>query len=469
MEIVSKPTLLYFVIGYIVAIVLMGIYYSKKIESSEDFILAGRTLGPIILMGTMLATWCGSGTVTGGYNSLAYSFGLGPAMFFGLPSLIGVIFLFTIAEKIRGLNKHTIPEILEINYGTYARGLATIIVFLSYVGIIAYQYQGLGFILNVTTGLPVDIGTIVGAVIMIVLATMGGLMSVAPTDALSALIIVTGLILGVPAMFSVAGGWSNIVAKLPPDHLKLTGNLTGIQMLGYLIPTLSLILADQNMYQRITAAKGGKEAKIGVAGWLLGMIIINFTIPFISLTARALFPDIQAGMALIASTLVMPTIVGGLLIAAIAAFIITTGDSFLLSAATNITFDFYGKYINPNLTDAQKLIITKWLIPVIGVISYTLIKFFPTVLELQMYAYTVYGAGLTPAVLGTILWRRVNKYGGLASMIVGVVATLIWEIPLSKPMGINSAVISVPLAVITLIVVTLLTSKKETAVIGKNI
>jgi len=464
MEMTPNPTYLYFIIGYIIIIVGMGFYYSKKIENSEDFILAGRSLGKLVMMGTMFATWCGGGTVTGGYNSLAYSFGLGPALFFGVPSLIGVAFLFSISDRIRAINKHTIPEMLEMKYGPFARALGTIIVVLAYIGIISYQYTGLGFILNVTTGISVEAGTIIGAVVMVLLATTGGLFGVATTDAFSALIIMVALILGVPAVFSAAGGWSNIAANVPATHLKLTGSLTGIQMLGYLIPTLFLILADQNMYIRITAARENKEARLGILGWLGAMLITTLTIPFISLASRSLFPDIQPGMSLITSTLVMPTVIGGLLISAAAAFIITTGDSFLLTAATNITFDFYGKYIKPDMTDDQKLKVTKWLIPIIGVLAYVLVQYFPTVLAMQMYSYTVYGAGITPAVLGIILWKRVNKYGGISSMIAGTAATLIWELVLSKPMGIDSAVISVPIAILTLIVVTLATSKKGEAV-----
>lgn len=461
MEITPNPNYLYFVIAYIVVILGMGLYYYRRIASSEDFILAGRSLGKFVLMGTMFATWCGGGTVTGGYNSLAYSFGLGPALFFGVPSLIGVLFLFLISNRIRATETLTIPEMLEMKYGPFARALGTMIIVLSYIGIISYQYTGLGFILNVTTGIPVRTGTIIGAIIMVLLAMTGGLFSVAATDAFSAMIIMVSLILGVPAVMRAAGGWGNIVANLPATHLKLTGSLTGIQMLGYLIPTLFLLLADQNMYIRIAAAKEDEAARTGIVGWFVAMIIVISTIPFISLTARSIFPNIAPGMALLASTLVMPTVIGGLLLSGAAAFLITTGDSFLLTAATNITYDFYGKYVKPDMTDDEKLRITKWLIPVIGVLAYVLVQYFPTVLAAQMYSYTVYGAGITPAVLGIILWERVNKYGGIASMIAGTFATLVWELVLHKPMKIDSAVISVPIAILALIIVTLATSGKE--------
>jgi len=75
MAITPNPTLLWFVIVYCLIMVILGIWYSRRITNSDDFILAGRSLGPIVLTGTLLATFVGSGTVTGGVNSLAYSYG----------------------------------------------------------------------------------------------------------------------------------------------------------------------------------------------------------------------------------------------------------------------------------------------------------------------------------------------------------------------------------------------------------
>ena len=70
MELTPNPALLWFVITYGVIMVILGIWFSRRIKTSDDFILAGRSLGPIILAGTLLATFTGSGTVTGGPPAL---------------------------------------------------------------------------------------------------------------------------------------------------------------------------------------------------------------------------------------------------------------------------------------------------------------------------------------------------------------------------------------------------------------
>ncbi|WP_430789574.1 sodium:solute symporter family protein [Virgibacillus flavescens] len=458
MEITHDPTLLWFVGGYGLIMVLMGVYYSRKVSNSEDFILAGKGLGAFVLTGTLLATWTGSGSISGGETSMAFSYGIIPALLMMVPTLVGIGILYLIAPKIREFGKYTVSGILEAKYGSTARMIASVIIILAFVGIVSYQMTGIGFILNLTTGMSVEVGTMIGAALIIFLATIGGLRSVAPTDALSAFFAIAALFITLPTIYVIAGGWDEVTANVPASHLTVTSTLSNVQLLGFLLPSLFLLLGDQNMYQRLASSKGDKSSRKAQIGWLIGMLLISPAISFISFASRSMFPDVAPGMALMATTLVMPTIIGGILLAAATAFIVTTGNSYLLSAATNVTYDIIGKLVKKDATDKQLLFITKIFIVVLGVLSYVIISYFPTVLEVQMYAYTVYGAGLTPALLAVFFWKRVNAAGGISSMIAGVTTTLVWEIVLAKPFELNSVLIALPVAVIVLIVVTLATT-----------
>ena len=146
--------------------------------------------------------------------------------------------------------------------------------------------------------------------------------------------------------------------------------------------------------------------------------------------------------------------------AASAAFIITTGDSYLLSGATNITYDIYADRINPNATDKQKFGFTRWTIVITGVIAYILLQFFPSVLAIQYWSYTIYGAGITPAVIAALCWKKVTKTGGIASMVIGTLVTIIYEAT-GQPLGIATVLIAVPTAIVVLVVVSLLTQKEN--------
>ncbi len=459
----SNPALLWYVGIYAALMTVIGMWYSKGLKTSDDFILAGRGLGSVVLMGTLIATWCGSGTVTGGGNSRAYMFGPWNAMV-GIPiTIISVWIMYVIAPSVRKYGKYTVAELLEIKYGPFARVLGAIIVLLAYVGITSYQYKGLGFVLNVTTGMSIELATILSAVLMIFLAMAGGLKSVAFTDALSAVLMLVGLCLAVPYSIKAAGGWATLTASVPPEMNTLTGGISWLQLAGFILPGMFLQIGDQNMYQRLAASRSDGDSKVSMIGWLVGLLIITPTVALIAFAAKGIFPNIDPGMALISTTVAVPQFVGGLLLASAAAFIITTGDSYLLSCSTNVTYDIYVQHINPKATDKQKFTLTRVMCLVLGVLAFVMLQFFPSILAAQMYAYTIYGAGLTPAILAVFFWPKVTKAGGISSMFVGVLSTMWWE--LTKPMDLNSALISVPLAILTLIVVSMATQNlsKEVA------
>src|SRR5699024_4399297 len=99
---------------------------------------------------------------------------------------------------------------------------------------------------------------------------------------------------------------------------------------------------------------------------------------------------------------------------------------------------------------------------VLGIFAYILGRFFPTVLEIQMYSYTMYGAAITPAILATVMWKRATKAGILTSIIVGGSATIYWEIILNRPFDWNSVLFALPLSVLSLVIVSLFTQNQNT-------
>ena len=155
----------------------------------------------------------------------------------------------------------------------------------------------------------------------------------------------------------------------------------------------------------------------------------------------------------------MPFLVGAPLLAAAVAFIITTGDSYLLSCSTNVTHDFYVRFFDPDASQVKRLWITRGVVLALGLVAWVLGTFFPSVLAIQMYSYTMYGAAITPAVLAAFLWKRVTAAGGIASIVLGGGGTLLWELGLDKPMGWNSILFSLPLSVAALVLVSLATRR----------
>jgi SSS family solute:Na+ symporter/sodium/proline symporter len=122
----------------------------------------------------------------------------------------------------------------------------------------------------------------------------------------------------------------------------------------------------------------------------------------------------------------LPMVLGLLLVSTMMAIIVSTADSFLLIPATNLTRDVYLRYINPDATEKQILLISRGLVLVLGIIAFLLVSQFKTVLNAAFTAYNIYGTSITPALLAAFLWKRATKEGAIASIITGATVTIVW-------------------------------------------
>ncbi|WP_219417114.1 sodium:solute symporter family protein [Pseudonocardia nigra] len=448
-------------VGYLVVMVLVGAWFSRArhVSTGDDFIFAGRRLPRPVLIGTLLATWVGSGTIIGGAN-FAYTYGPLASMIFFAGTPVGILVLYLAAARIRAASRYTVPELLEARFGISARMVAAAITLLAYIGITAYQFTGGGYIISLITPLSVEQGTIVVAVIVTFLAIGGGLFSVAYTDFLSALVIVGGLLVALPLVLGGdLGGLGAYWAGLGAEQRSLSGGLSVVQLLGYFLPLFLLILADQNMYQRLTAARDEGTARSSTIGFFLGSFLVTIPVALLASAAAILLPDLASAdtaVLSLASEGYLPTVVGGLVLAGALAFIVTTGSSFLLSAAGNVVYDLYTRFSRDEVTDRRRLHVHRLAVAAIAVVAYLLGQFFPTVLELQIYSYTIYGVAITPAVLAVLFWSRATKAGALSSMVVGTAVTIAWEAT-GGFADVNGVLLSLPAAVLALVVVSLLT------------
>ena len=133
------------IISYLLFLLGVGIYKSSKVKTQMDFAVAGRSLTPWVLAGTMLATWMGTGSILGNAGK-TYETGIA---YFILPigGTFGILMLTRIAGKVRKFEKITVPEIFGECYGSSARILSLIALVLSYMVIVSYQYNAGGAVL----------------------------------------------------------------------------------------------------------------------------------------------------------------------------------------------------------------------------------------------------------------------------------------------------------------------------------
>jgi SSS family solute:Na+ symporter len=460
-------TYLIAILGYLVILFIFGLRLTKRLKKKEDFLVAGRTLTAPILVGTLLATWIGSGDIFS-VSDLSYNHGYS-SLIGSSGGWLGIIIVFFIAGRVRKFGQFTVPDILEARYNTWARILATIATIIAYLTIVSYQFRGGGWVLNIITDNKVSIksGIIIVAVFVITYTLLAGMISVAYLDIFNGIIMIIGILLALPFLIHHVGGMETIAANVTPRSHPFLGNMSWIQAMGYFVPTFLLALGNANMYQRFFSARDEREARKSVVGWVIGVILLGVALQSLAVIGSSYFKGLEAKEAgkiiILVAHKGVPVAVGCFLLVAVMAIIISTANSFLLVPATNVIRDIYQRFINSSLPDKKMILYSRLTVIVLGVISYSLISFFPRILDAAYAAYTVYGAGITPALIAVFFWKRATVQGGVLSILGGLVTTVVWEV-INKiqgelPLGVPAIYPALICSLALLIGISLLTPK----------
>src|SRR5919109_3524001 len=169
--------MLYAILVYLGALVLIGLFQVRRAQTGDDFLVAGRTLPWHVLVFTLLATWIGSGSLFGGAG-LGYRAGF-PALWQSAGAWTGIALVYFLAHRVRRIAKYTMPDILELRYGATARVLGTLITAIAYTTITAYQFRGGGRLLNLVAGMDVGTGALITMAFCVVYTALAGMLSVA--------------------------------------------------------------------------------------------------------------------------------------------------------------------------------------------------------------------------------------------------------------------------------------------------
>jgi SSS family solute:Na+ symporter/sodium/proline symporter len=415
---------------YLALLVGAAFVRSRKVQTGDDFLVAGRSLPASVLVFTLLSTWIGSGSLFAGAG-LGYRSGFS-ALWQSAGAWVGIALIYFIAPRVRRIAQYTVPDILELRYGPAARVLGSLTIVLAYTTIAAYQFRGGGRLLNLVAGVDPTMGALITAAFCVAFTAFAGMMSIAYLDVGNGLMMLLGVGLALAFLIGDAGGTSAALAALRPDQLTVFGSLTPLDAFALFLPTLFLLLGEANMYQKFFSAKSEQAARVAVIGWIVGTILVETMIDSVGVFGSVSLPgmDTSQSETIVVSVAlrVLPTLLGVLLLCGAAAIVVSTANSFLLTPSTNLIRDVYQRFVNPAATDRQILLYTRMLVVVLGAVGFVAGNFFPTILAMALWAYTMYGAGITPALLGALVWRRATRAGGIASIAVGMGTTLAWEI-----------------------------------------
>jgi SSS family solute:Na+ symporter/sodium/proline symporter len=269
-----------------------------------------------------------------------------------------------------------------------------------------------------------------------------GMMSIVTVDIFNGIIISLGVLIALPYLVFANGGIGAVLSNLPAEHTTILGGHSWLWAVGVAMPTFLLLMGESGMYQKFFSAKNATAARRAVVGMIVGVMVIETALALLAIVGRSVYPDLLEQTSILgraaSETVILfiardglPLLLGMVLLAAAIAIVLSTGNTFLLVPSTNVSRDLYERFINPKASDKQKLNVQRMSIVLFGAVGVLLLTQFQTVLEMALYAYSLVGASLTPALLAAFMWKRVTPQGGVAC-IAGGLGTIIGLAVLSR-------------------------------------
>ena len=250
---------------YMVAMLLIGLWVSKRVKDTRDYIVAGGQFGWLLSIGTIFATWFGAETCMGSSGTAFHKGILGIiADPFGA-GLCLVISGFFFARFFRSLNIETIVDYFEMRYGKKTSCFLSLAYIPVYFGWVGAQLLAFGYILHSLTGMPLMPSVIISTLVVVIYTYSGGMWADAMTDLFQMFIILAGLLILFPILVKDIGGFSFAVSKTSKEFFYLYPRTKApLDWLNYLQAWMMVgvgSLPAQDLFQRIMSAKNATVSK----------------------------------------------------------------------------------------------------------------------------------------------------------------------------------------------------------------
>jgi SSS family solute:Na+ symporter len=434
--------LIWFVVLYLLFSVGIGLYASRRVHNSRDFVVAGRHLPLPIVTATVFATWFGAETVLG-ISATFVKEGMSGVVAdpFGASMCLIIAGLF-FAPLLYRMNLLTIGDYYRARYSREVELIMTICIMISYLGWVSAQVTALGLVFNMVSGGAIEqtTGMYIGTAIVLGYTMFGGMWSVALLDFVQMTVIMAGMLLIAVLISGEVGGVGTVV-----DHAQAAGKLrffpeggyeSWMPFIGAGITMMLGSIPQQDVFQRMTSAKDEKTAVRGaVAGGVL-YFVFAFVPIFLAYSATLIDPEVFGAMIESDSQMVLPNLIlhhtplvaqvfffGALLSA-----IMSTASATLLAPSVMFTENILKHFALKHMSDQQMLRTMRVIVLTFGaVVLWFALNSSSSIFEMVENAYKVtLVAAFVPLAFG-LYWKRANTQGALVSIVLGLVSWLTME------------------------------------------
>ncbi|SNR89534.1 sodium:solute symporter [Pseudomonas segetis] len=404
---------------YVAAMLGLGFYGMRRSKNREDYLVAGRNLGPMFYLGTMAATVLG-GASTIGTVRLGYVYGI--SGFWLCASLgLGIIGIsLLLAKPLLKLKIYTVTQVLERRYSPTARHASAAIMLIYALMIGAISTIAIGTVMEVLFGLPFWVSILIGGGIVVAYSTIGGMWSLSLTDIVQFLIMTIGLVfILMPMSISDAGGWNALVAKLPASYFSFAA-IGWDTIITYFLIYFFGIFIGQDIWQRVFTARSEKIARFSGTAAGIYCILYGLAAALIGMAAKVVLPDldnVNNAFASIVQTS-LPDGIRGLVIAAALAALMSTASAGLLAASTTAAQDLWPMFSKRKNT-SESAMTNRIFTLLLGCLVLAIALVVSDVISALTLAYNLLVGGMLIPLLGAIYWKRATTAGAIASMVLG--------------------------------------------------
>jgi sodium/proline symporter len=498
--------------SYIAMVIAIGFYYAKKAnESSANYFIGGRTLGPWITAMSAEASDM-SGWLLMGLPGVAYWCGLSDAFWTAIGLGFGTyINWLIVAKRLRRYSAIagdaiTIPDFFSNRFKEDKKVIMTIAAVFILIFFAVYAsscFVTVGKLFSTLFGVKYQYMMIAGAMFVLLYTIVGGFLAESASDFMQSIVMIFALVFVSAIGFATAGGVSAVIdnVKEIPGFFEFFGIAQpslaeGVQQLGTngeplfdsagkygfltVLSTLSWGLGYFGMPQVLIKFMAIRDAEELIKSRRVATIwcfISLFAAIAIGLTGRVLYPSAlltkssSESVFILLSTNLLPPLLAGVVMAGILAATISSSDSYLLIAASAFSKNIYQGLFKKSASDREVMIVSRIVLISIAIIGMIIaLDENSVIFTVVSFAWAGFGATFGPIMLFSLFWKRTTRAGAIAGMLSGGIMVFVWDRLLSPLGGVFAIYELLPAFVISCIaiVVVSLLSKKPSEEIEKE-
>ncbi|WND03505.1 sodium/proline symporter [Temperatibacter marinus] len=399
-------------IFYKILLIGIGFWASKRMKSQEDMLLGGRSLGPLVGAISYSASAASAWTLLG-MSGLAYTIGL-PAIWIAAGAVLGSALAWIwVAPRMRRFSKEhkilTLTDFLSFGAdGPLKKAivlLSSLIILVSFIFYIASQFQGAGNTFALTFDMQASESILLGGVVILLYTMLGGFWAVSLTDTLQGILMfLAAIIMPVAAFITLSdmgGFWVSLEKIYEPSALTLSGQSMGLALVGLIIGNLAVglgALGQPHLQARFMAMKDDKainQAAILGIGWYA---FVFFGMCLLGLMGHAILPDLNnpENIFFELTAVLFPSVLGGIILAAVLSAVMSTADSMLLVAAGIFSHDLG---LSQRFKDREVLVSRLAIVAVTALSIWVAIQFEASIFNRVLFAWNALGAAFGPLII----------------------------------------------------------------------